>query len=127
MEFLKNLLLHLCPTALLAACSRSDETAEVRRDPQAAEQGDAKAQRHLGDRYYLGAGVPKDATEALRWYRLAAEKGMLWRKTLLGSCMPLARGYPGILPRRFADFGSQPKRARPSRFALSGIESPEVV
>ena len=37
------------------------------------EQGDAAAQYQLGVMYADGEGVPQDDSEALRWYRMAAE------------------------------------------------------
>ncbi|SVD41693.1 uncharacterized protein METZ01_LOCUS394547, partial [marine metagenome] len=40
-----------------------------------AGQGDLVAQVALGDLYAEGDGVPQDETEALRWYRRAAEQG----------------------------------------------------
>ena len=40
-----------------------------------AEQGDALAQDHLGHMYASGQGVPRNYTEAIRWYRKAAEQG----------------------------------------------------
>ena len=41
-----------------------------------AEAGDAEAQYHFGNMYALGLGVfPQDDAEAMRWYRLAADKG----------------------------------------------------
>src|SRR5476651_2640413 len=39
-----------------------------------AKQGDAMAQLYVGGIYYYGYGVPQDYKEAMRWYRLAAEK-----------------------------------------------------
>ena len=42
---------------------------------QAAEQGDATAQFNLGNMYANGEGVPKDAAESVKWFRLAAEQG----------------------------------------------------
>ncbi len=41
----------------------------------AAEQGDAWAQRLLGDMYYLGRGVPRDYVQAHMWFNLAAAQG----------------------------------------------------
>ncbi len=41
-----------------------------------ASRGDAKAQHNLGNRYRLGHGVPKNPTEAVRWYEKAAEQGL---------------------------------------------------
>jgi uncharacterized protein YdaT len=40
-----------------------------------AEKGDALAQYNLGRSYADGEGVPKDAVEAVKWYRKAAEQG----------------------------------------------------
>ena len=40
-----------------------------------AESGDAVAQNKLGLCYANGDGVPKDLSEAVRWYRKAAEQG----------------------------------------------------
>jgi TPR repeat protein len=40
-----------------------------------AEDGEAKAQFHLGRMYALGQGVAPDSKEAIGWYRKAAEQG----------------------------------------------------
>lgn len=40
-----------------------------------ANQGDATAQYTLGTIYYQGESVPKNYTEALKWYTMAAEQG----------------------------------------------------
>ena len=40
-----------------------------------AGQGDAKAQVHLGMLYNLGEGIPKDYTQAAKWYEQAAVQG----------------------------------------------------
>ena len=40
-----------------------------------AKRGDADDQFQLGWMYSKGQGVPKDNTEAVKWYRLAAEQG----------------------------------------------------
>ena len=39
-----------------------------------AEQGNAFAQALLGAMYFKGDGFPQDYKEAVKWYRLAAEK-----------------------------------------------------
>ena len=39
------------------------------------DQGDAEAQAALGVMCADGRGVPEDAREAVRWYRLAADQG----------------------------------------------------
>ncbi len=40
-----------------------------------AEQGNAEAERGLGVLYENGAGVPKDASQAVAWFRKAAAQG----------------------------------------------------
>lgn len=51
-----------------------------------AEQGNAGAQLRLGWIYANGGdGVPKDAVEAARWYRKAAEQGFAPAQSELGS------------------------------------------
>lgn len=48
-----------------------------KKDPTlvAAEQGDVNAQFKLGHLYSIGKGVPKNASEAIKWYRQAADQG----------------------------------------------------
>jgi len=41
-----------------------------------AKQGDEVAQFNLGVMYDNGEGVPQDYKEAVRWYRLSADKDM---------------------------------------------------
>ena len=41
----------------------------------AAVQGDAEAQRSLGEMYHEGLGVEQDYKEAVKWWKLAAEQG----------------------------------------------------
>ncbi len=50
----------------------------------AADQGDADAQFNLGIMYENGRRVPQDETEAVRWYRLAADQGFAreWKPTV---------------------------------------------
>lgn len=50
--------------------STESNLAELRRK---AEAGDAKAQYNLGICYTFGQGVPKDAAEAVKWFRKAAD------------------------------------------------------
>lgn len=40
-----------------------------------ADQGDARAQSHLGYLYYAGEGVPQSYEQAVHWYRKAAVQG----------------------------------------------------
>jgi hypothetical protein len=69
--------------------------AEVRK---AAEQGDATAQVKMGRAYFLGLGVPKDATEALKWYRKAAEQGEPNAQVTLGFMYEKGQGVAQDYP-----------------------------
>lgn len=51
---------------------------------QAAQQGDAGAQRELGAMYYFGEGVPQDYKEAIKWYSKSAEQNYVKSQVMLG-------------------------------------------
>jgi TPR repeat protein len=51
-----------------------------------AEQGDAKAQVHLGIWYDDGTGVVKDETKAAKWYRKAQGSSCLACGTAVNFC-----------------------------------------
>ena len=40
-----------------------------------AKDGDANAQRLMGDLYYAGRGVPQDNAQAAAWYQKSADQG----------------------------------------------------
>ena len=61
--------------ALATGAPVQGQTPELDELRALAEQGDATAQVNLGVRYANGRGVPQDDTEAVRWYRLAADQG----------------------------------------------------
>ena len=75
--------IHSAAPVTLATQARNEEektTPSPEKLRQDAERGDADAQFYLGKMYELGyayetAGVPKDAVEAIKWYRKAAEQG----------------------------------------------------
>ena len=53
---------------------------------KAAENGNAKAQWHLGARYFAGWGVKKDLSQAEYWFRKSAEQGDAGGQHGLGGC-----------------------------------------
>ena len=53
-----------------------DDADKVRLLQADAEQGEARAQRHLANRYLRGQGVPEDAARAVYWMGRAAEAGL---------------------------------------------------
>jgi uncharacterized protein len=69
----------------------ADRYESIRRS---AEQGDAIAQGKLGLMYEEGQGIPKDYTEAVRWYRRAAEQGDAIAQTKLGLMYEEGKGVP---------------------------------
>ena len=73
-----------------------------------AENGDAAAQFQLGRMFDTGDGVPRDATEAVRLYRLAAEQGNDASQWFLAIAYDRGRG----VPRDAADAALAAKRYR---------------
>ena len=68
---------------------RGNEITELR---ASAEQGDANAQRELGECYEDGQGVYIDLEQAVFWYRKAAEQGDADAQYKLGECYENGRG-----------------------------------
>ena len=57
----------------------------------------AKAQFNVGHMYYTGEGVPKNDTETVQWYRMAAEQGDLPRRSSIWvTCIATAKAFPRI-------------------------------
>lgn len=50
------------------------------------DSGDLEAQNRLGICYYNGLGVPQNYTEAVQWFRKAAEEGLADAQYYLGKC-----------------------------------------
>lgn len=59
-----------------------------------ASQGNPVAQFNLGVMYKNGQGVPQDAGEAEKWYRLAAEQGYAPAQNNLGTIYEEGQGVP---------------------------------
>ena len=57
-----------------------------------AKQENARGQFMLGVMYGSGAGVPKDNTEAAKWYRLSAQQGYSYAQHNLGFMYTKGRG-----------------------------------
>ena len=58
-----------------AAHARGDYATELRIYRRLADNGDARAQDNIGVIYERGLGVTKSYAEAMKWYRMAAERG----------------------------------------------------
>ena len=57
------------------ALARGDHATAAAEFQKLAEQGDKKAQAHLGYMYYVGEGVGQDYVQAVKWYKKAAILG----------------------------------------------------
>ena len=76
----------------LNAHNEGDYSTALRIWSALAEQGDANAQYNLGVMYGKGRGVPQDAAEAVKWYRLATEQGVAEAQTNLGVMYGIGEG-----------------------------------
>ena len=63
-----------------------------------AETGDAQAQFRLGSAYETGQGVGRDAGEAEKWYRRAAEAGLAEAQNSVGSILQARGQFTEALP-----------------------------
>lgn len=73
----------LTPALNLADLSPEVMASEIAR---LADGGNADAQALLGQFCLDGRGVDRDATQALNWFRLAAQQGHLMARNMLGRC-----------------------------------------
>ena len=72
---------------------------ETARDPVTdaltmAHSEDAETIFKCGMNYYRGHGVPQDYTEAVKWFRIAAEQGYALAQYFLGICYSDGKGVP---------------------------------
>ena len=67
---------------VVVACNPKDKATQLQ---EKALQGDAQAAFELGELHATGVGMPQNNTEAVRWYRIAAEKGNSKAQSLLGT------------------------------------------
>ena len=81
-------------TALALCVPVQAQTPEIDALRVRAEEGVASAQSDLGVRYANGDGVPKDDTEAVRWYRLAADQGDAGAQSNLAIMYENGKGVP---------------------------------
>ena len=78
----------------LAAALAGDYPTAMRLWRPLADQGNAIAQRNLGNMYANGRGVPQDYAEAMKWYRKAADQGNAPAQLNLGIMYDLGQGVP---------------------------------
>src|SRR5271157_5351904 len=68
----------------VAAYRQGDFATAMRLLRPLADEGDAKAEFHLGRMYALGQGVGQDPGQAVAWYRRAAQHGNAEAEFVLG-------------------------------------------
>ncbi len=78
----------------VAAYDRGDYARAYKEFKALAERGNASAQYYLGIMYDYGRGVPKDDTEAAKWYCKAAEQGNRFAQLFLGIMYKFGTGVP---------------------------------
>jgi TPR repeat protein len=67
---------------VVAACNPKDKATQLQ---EKALQGDAQAAFELGEMHASGVGMPQNNIEAVRWYRISAEKGNSKAQSLIGT------------------------------------------
>ena len=75
---------------VVAACNPKDKATQLQ---EKALQGDAQAAFELGEMHASGVGLPQNNTEAVRWYRIAAEKGNIKAQSLIGTAYHRGIGF----------------------------------
>jgi V8-like Glu-specific endopeptidase len=68
----------------VAAAHRGEYATALRRLSPLAEKGDARAEFDIGFMHAYGWGVPRNPTEAIAWYRKAADQGLPVAQHFLG-------------------------------------------
>ena len=87
-------ILMLLLIVFLSVGSLSAQSTDIKKLIQLANQGDEITQYNLGVRYANGRGVPQDDVQAVKWYRLAADRGFVDAQNNLGVMYYNGRGVP---------------------------------
>ena len=86
---------HTACFGILAMCLNGAVAAQyIESVRQAAEQGDATAQFHLGLMYANGDEIPEDDREAVKWFSEAAEQGIPKAQYHLALMYAVGEGVP---------------------------------
>src|SRR5262245_51394579 len=87
-----RVLLISCVLVFVLGCSGTPQNADTTEIRVKAEAGDPAAMLVLGSLYDMGAGVPRDRTEAAAWYLRAAQAGNAEAQNSLGSMYQAGEG-----------------------------------
>ena len=98
---MKNTLSLFCLVFLLVFSSSASAdwflSSETKALIAKAEAGEVDAQFRVGAAYDFGKGAPRDSTEAMKWYRMAAERGHVEAQNSLGSILQAEKQYADAL------------------------------
>src|SRR4030065_731135 len=78
----------------LSFCALTASSADVSELLERAKKGEPDAQYGLAERYRKGDGVQKNAEEAAKWYRKAADQGVPDAQFTLGKMYRTGEGVP---------------------------------
>lgn len=78
----------------VTALEAGDYETALKKFRSAAESGHAGAQAAMGELYFQGKGIKRNAQEAAKWYRLAANQGHLDAQVTLGWMYDAGTGVP---------------------------------
>ena len=99
---MNKLLATLCSIVLLAfsnvAAADWFLSSETKALIVKAEAGDTDAQLRVGAAYDYGKGAPRDGSEAMKWYRMAADRGNAEAQNSVGSGLQAEKRYEEALP-----------------------------
>ena len=99
---MKALLVSLCSLVLVAfsnvALADWFLSSEIKALITKAEAGETSAQFLVGSAYDSGNGAPRDGNEAMKWYRMAAERGHVEAQNSVGSGLQAEKRYEEALP-----------------------------
>jgi len=99
---MKKLLVVLCSIVFLvlsnAAIADWFLSSEIKGLIVKAEAGDVDAQFRVASAYDSGKGAPRNGEEAMKWYRMAAERGHVEAQNSVGSGLQAEKRYEEALP-----------------------------
>lgn len=97
-ELMRCLLIVILALAPMTTVQGEDLSPEVQALITKAQAGDPDAQFRLATAYDWGRGAPRNGTEAMKWYRMAAERGHAEAQNSVGSGLQAAERYGEALP-----------------------------
>ena len=104
--------------ATLAALDCGASAADLH-ERMAAEQGDPRAQRRMGELYYNGPGVTRDRARAFEWFLRAAQQGDAVAQFQIGYMYDTGEGIAPSPAQAQNGIARRPNREKPRRSSIS--------